>query len=86
MTYSRTPRSEHTAAAEALYRLLDGDYTGEEEARVLRNRVAECPDCWESLSIEEEIRRLVRTCCCSEAPARLRETIVFKMRVEWTIG
>lgn len=87
MTYSRLPRSTgcDTAYA-ALIRLLDGAYSTTDEAEALRREVAQCPECWESLGLEEEVRGLLRSCCGVSAPTRLRETIVLKMHVEWTIG
>lgn len=76
---------ECDAAYESLARLLEGE-CGPSEREALRRHVEACPECFERLGIEEEVRELVRRCCCTQAPPRLRETITFKMRVEWTIG
>ncbi|MBV7282748.1 MULTISPECIES: mycothiol system anti-sigma-R factor [unclassified Corynebacterium] len=69
----------------SLARLLEGDCSPVEREQ-LRRHVQACPECFERLGIEEQVRELLRQCCCQKAPTRLRETIRFKMRVEWTIG
>ncbi|MEZ2121483.1 MULTISPECIES: mycothiol system anti-sigma-R factor [unclassified Corynebacterium] len=66
---------------ESLFELLDGETTAERRA-VLRAHIEACPGCFAKLGIEEEIRELMRRCCCTHAPVTLREKIVLRLRIE----
>ncbi|MCK7662105.1 mycothiol system anti-sigma-R factor [Corynebacterium sp. CCM 9185] len=66
---------------ESLFELLDGEATPERRA-VLRAHIEACPGCFTQLGIEEEIRELMRRCCCAHAPVTLRQKIILRLRVE----
>lgn len=52
---------------------------------VLQRSVEDCPECVETLGIEEEIRALLRMCCCEPAPVELRARITRQLRVTYRI-
>ncbi|MDO4686419.1 MAG: mycothiol system anti-sigma-R factor [Corynebacterium sp.] len=68
-------------AYEALFLLLDGHMDAQEAER-LKEKVLECPACFEKLGIEQEVRALMRRCCGVHAPVQLRERITVAIRIE----
>lgn len=65
----------------SLEELLDGEVTRERRA-VLRAHIEACPECFEQIGIEEEVRELMRRCCCTPAPETLRQRIIVQLRIQ----
>lgn len=59
---------------ERLRELLDEECAPERKEQLLAD-IQRCPGCVERLGIETDVRQLVRSCCCAQAPTVLRERI-----------
>ncbi|MCF1712815.1 mycothiol system anti-sigma-R factor [Corynebacterium argentoratense] len=59
---------------ERLRELLDRECDPERREQLLAD-IQRCPGCVERLRIETDVRQLVRSCCCAQAPTVLRERI-----------
>lgn len=64
---------------DSLFELLDGDCSHQRRAE-LRQKIESCPGCFSQLGIEEEVRALVRRCCCEAAPPTLRERVSIQIQ------
>lgn len=69
-------------AYETLRRILDDRSCTPETRAELRRRIEACPECFERLGLEEEVRELLRRCCCTQAPTTLYERISVSIRVQ----
>lgn len=67
----------------SVYALVDGHLSESDCAR-LKAHLAACPSCADCVAAEEELRTLLRQCCCDSAPVTLRERITYSIRVERT--
>ncbi|MBZ8176893.1 mycothiol system anti-sigma-R factor [Corynebacterium poyangense] len=65
---------------ESLWELLDAGRS-ESECQRLREHIQQCPECYAQLLTEEQVRELVRRCCCTPAPVELRQRISMQIRV-----
>lgn len=63
--------------------LMNGDLTPRRRAE-LKRQIEACPECVRTLGMEEEIRRLMRRCCCESAPSGLRQRITTSIRITRT--
>lgn len=63
-----------TSAYQHMIELLDQPCS-EQRQNELRNLIAECPGCFEKLGIEEDLRALVKKCCCEPAPEQVHTRI-----------
>jgi len=57
-----------------VYEYLDGELTVWRRRAIARH-LDECPPCAEGYTFELEVRRIVVSKCCEEAPADLRQRI-----------
>ncbi|KAB1504156.1 mycothiol system anti-sigma-R factor [Corynebacterium sp. 320] len=64
----------------ALYEYVDG--AGDAQARAqLKKHAEECPSCLEALGIEQQVREILRSSCCEQAPTELRARITRSLRI-----
>lgn len=86
---SRDDKAEYLDCAEALHRVyhfLDGELTKERRAEIDRHLKA-CLPCVEVFGFEQEIRRLVASCCGREqVPDELRQRIARAIHHEHESG
>ncbi|MEJ5997374.1 mycothiol system anti-sigma-R factor [Corynebacterium sp. H130] len=68
-----------TEAYALLAELLDGNCTHTTRAQ-LRAQIERCPECFERLCIEEEVREILRKSCAAQAPVQLRRRISISIR------
>lgn len=66
-----------------MYALLDKELTAEDCARLERH-LRQCPDCAALVEAESTLRKLLKKCCCGQAPDSLRQKITYSLRVETT--
>ncbi|WP_291478380.1 mycothiol system anti-sigma-R factor [Corynebacterium sp.] len=87
---SGTGRSECDELVEVLYKYIDvknGDCEGEQYRRArarLERHVDACPSCLEALGIEQQVRELLRSRCCGQAPQELRGRIMTSLQATVT--
>jgi anti-sigma factor (TIGR02949 family) len=60
---------------EMLQLIVDGEATAEEREHFLKNHLEQCLPCYKNYHLEVEIRQLLKTKCCGEAPQDLIDTI-----------
>ena len=72
------PGGEAPTCREMLQLILDGESTREPlEYFVLH--MEQCPPCFQSYEVEMQIRQLLKSKCCREAPSGLKEAIQIKL-------
>jgi mycothiol system anti-sigma-R factor len=65
---------------ETVYLYLDGEQNEHDRHRI-REHLDECAPCLRQYGIEQEVKALVARCCGGEvAPARLRESVLVRLR------
>lgn len=79
-THGRGEHQGYMDHTESLWELLDAGLS-DAECQQLRAHIQECPECYSQLLTEEEIRALVRRCCCAPAPVELKRRISMQIRV-----
>jgi len=68
-----------------VYEYLDGELTVWRRRAIARH-LDECPPCAEGYTFELEVRRIVVSKCCEEAPADLRHRIAQALGITEAAG
>ncbi len=65
-------------ALDHLYEVLDGE-CDEQRGAAVRAHLAECDHCRQQYEMESEVRSLVASACCEQAPEELRRRIITRI-------
>lgn len=60
---------------EMLQLIIDGEATNEQREHFLKHHLEQCLPCYKNYHLEVEIKELLKTKCCGQAPQDLIDTI-----------
>ena len=71
--------SNKSECLEMLQMIVDGEATAEQKEHFMKFHLEECLPCYKNYHLEVEIRQLLKSKCCGEAPQELIDNIKTKV-------